>query len=176
MKRELELRAPEPADHGWVLESHGTVYREQRDWDAAAFMALVARVIADFLAGHDPERERAWIAELGGERVGAVYCTRRSPDVAQLRLLLVTPDARGAGVGSALVHECVRFARDAGYRQMMLWTNSRLVSARRIYEAEGFELCSERPTEVFGASSLAQEFWLDLWARTPVPPADRTSV
>ena len=162
MKRELELQAPEPADHGWVLESHRVVYWEQRDWDAPAFMALVARVIADFLGGHDPERERAWIAELRGERVGSIFCTRRSSDVAQLRLLLVMPEARGAGVGSALVRECVRFAGEAGYRQMMLFTNSRLASARRIYEAEGFELRSEGPNEVFGTGSLGQEFWLDL--------------
>jgi GNAT superfamily N-acetyltransferase len=162
VRREPELRAPEPADHGWVLESHGVVYRDQRDWDAPAFMALVARVIADFLAGHDPERERAWIAELGGERVGAIYCTRRSRDVAQLRLLLVMPSARGPGVGSALVRECVSFAREAGYRQMVLWTNSRLASARRIYESEGFRLRSEQPDEVFGAASQAQEYWLDL--------------
>jgi GNAT superfamily N-acetyltransferase len=159
---QLALRAPEPADHGWVLESHGVVYRDQRDWDAPGFMALVARVIADFLAGHDPARERAWIAELGGERVGSIYCTRRSQDVAQLRLLLVVPSARGAGVGSALVRECVSFARNAGYRQMMLFTNSRLESARRIYEAEGFRLRSEQADEIFGAGSLAQEFWLDL--------------
>jgi GNAT superfamily N-acetyltransferase len=158
----LELRAPEPSDHGWVLESHGVVYRDQRDWDATGFMALVARVIADFLAGHDPERERAWIAELEGERVGCVYCTERSPTVAQLRLLLVMPEARGAGVGLAMVRECVRFARDAGYRQMMLFTNSRLASARRIYEAEGFQLSSEQPDEIFGPGSLAQEYCLDL--------------
>jgi DNA-binding MarR family transcriptional regulator/GNAT superfamily N-acetyltransferase len=156
------LRAPELSDHGWVLESHGQVYREQRDWDAPAFLGLVARVIADSLAEHDPARERAWIAELGGERVGVVYCTRRARQIAQLRLLLVVPWARGAGVGAALVSECVRFARDAGYRQMMLWTNSRLASARRIYEAEGFQLRAEQADEVFGSGSLAQEFWLDL--------------
>ncbi|MGH2984895.1 MAG: GNAT family N-acetyltransferase [Solirubrobacterales bacterium] len=162
MNSQLALRVPEPEDHGWVLESHGLVYRDQRDWDAPGFMALVARVIADFMADHDPARERAWIAELGGERVGSIYCTRRFRDVAQLRLLLVVPWAQGAGAGSALVRECVRFAREAEYRQMMLWTNSRLASARRIYEAEGFRLRSEQEDEVFGTSSLAQEFWLDL--------------
>jgi GNAT superfamily N-acetyltransferase len=162
VSQDLALRAPEPADHGWVLESHGTVYRDQSDWDAEAFMALVARVIADFLAGRDPDRERAWIAELGGERVGCVYCTEEAPTVARLRLLLVMPSARGMGVGSRLVDECLEFARRAGYRQMVLFTNSGLASARRIYEARGFELRSEERDPVFGEGSLAQEYWLDL--------------
>jgi len=145
-----------------VLESHGVVYREQRDWDGPAFMALVARVIADFLADHDPERERAWIAELAGERVGSVFCTGESARVARLRLLLVVPRARGMGVGSKLVDECLDFARRAGYRQVMLFTNSRLASARRIYDAKGFELRSEARNEIFGTESVGQELWLDL--------------
>ena len=159
--REVTLRAPEPGDHGWVLERHGSLYAAERGW-GEPFQALVAKVVHDFLAGHDPERERMWVADLDGERAGSVYCTRRSPRVAQLRLLLVEPWARGSGAGSKLVDACLDFARAAGYRQMMLWTNSSLTSARRIYDARGFELRSEAPSEVFDADSVGQELWLDL--------------
>ena len=125
-------------------------------------MALIARVIADYLEEHDPEREAAWIAELDSERAGAVYCMRRSDEVAQLRLLFVESEARGHGVGSQLVDRCIEFARDRGYERMVLWTNSSLASARRIYDAAGFTQTKEEPHPVFPPGTAGQELWLDL--------------
>jgi GNAT superfamily N-acetyltransferase len=119
-------------------------------------------VIADYLADHDPDREAAWIAELDKERAGAVYCMRRSDDVAQLRLLFVESSARGHGVGSRLVERCIGFARERGYERMVLWTNSSLVSARRIYDAAGFTQTKEEPHPVFPEGTVGQELWLDL--------------
>jgi GNAT superfamily N-acetyltransferase len=125
-------------------------------------VALIARVIADYLEQHDPEREAAWIAELDGERAGAVYSMRRSDEVAQLRLLFVESEARGHGVGSQLVDRCIEFARDRGYERMVLWTNSSLASARRIYDAAGFTQTKEEPHPVFPPGTASQELWLDL--------------
>jgi GNAT superfamily N-acetyltransferase len=119
-------------------------------------------VIADYLDDHDPDREAAWIAELEGKRAGAVYCMRRSDDVAQLRLLFVDASAHGHGVGSRLVHHCIGFARERGYARMVLWTNSSLVSARRIYDAAGFTQTREEPHPVFPEGTVGQELWLDL--------------
>ncbi len=158
---ELVIRAPEPGDHGWVIERHGALYAEEHGW-GPAFEGLVAAVVAGFASEHDPDREGAWIAELDGERVGSVYCTRRSEEVAQLRLLLVEPWARGRGIGSRLVDDCIEFARAAGYERMMLWTNSSLTSARRIYEAAGFRLTSEEPHGAFDPGTVGQYFWLEL--------------
>lgn len=160
-ERELNLRGPEPGDHGWALERHAAVYSAERGW-GAAFEAYCGQVIVDFLRRDDSERERCWIAELDGVRCGSIYCTRRTEDVAQVRLLLVEPWARGAGAGAALVDACVAFARGAGYSQIMLFTNSSLTSARRIYEAVGFRFRSEQPEDIFDGDSVGQEFWLDL--------------
>jgi DNA-binding MarR family transcriptional regulator/N-acetylglutamate synthase-like GNAT family acetyltransferase len=161
-ERHLTLRAPEPGDHGWILERHAVVYGQERGW-GPAFEAYCGQVIVDFISRDDRDRERCWIAELDGVRCGSIYCTRRTEDVAQVRLLLVEPWARGAGAGAALASACVEFAREAGYRQIMLFTNSSLTSARRIYESLGFEFRGEQPEDIFeGDDSVGQEFWLDL--------------
>ncbi|HZA59348.1 MAG TPA: bifunctional helix-turn-helix transcriptional regulator/GNAT family N-acetyltransferase [Solirubrobacterales bacterium] len=161
-ERRLELRGPEPGDHGWVLERHAAVYSQERGW-GEAFEAYCGQVIVDFIARDDREHERCWIAELDGVRCGSIYCTRRTEDVAQVRLLLVDPWARGCGAGAALADACVDFAREAGYRQIMLFTNSLLTSARRIYEGLGFEFRAEQPEDIFdGDDSVGQEFWLSL--------------
>jgi GNAT superfamily N-acetyltransferase len=144
-----------------VIERNAHLYPPGSGW-GEPFVALVASVIADFLADHDPERERGWVAELDGERVGAVYCVRKSDEVAQLRLLFVESSARGHGVGARLVDECIAFARDVGYERMVLWTNSSLDSARRIYDAAGFEQTGEEPHPVFPKGTVGQELWLDL--------------
>jgi DNA-binding MarR family transcriptional regulator/GNAT superfamily N-acetyltransferase len=160
-RRRIVLREIRPGDHGWVLERHAHLYDDDLGWPPQ-FEALVAQIVADFLSDHDPGRERGWIAELDGERAGAVYCVRRSDDVAQLRLLFVEDWARGLGVGRRLVDRCIRFARSKGYERMVLWTNSSLESARRIYDAAGFTQTSEAPNEVFPEGTVGQELWLDL--------------
>jgi DNA-binding MarR family transcriptional regulator/predicted N-acetyltransferase YhbS len=154
----LVLRAPEPGDLGWVVERHGARYATEYGWDAT-FEALVARIVADFVQRLDTKREAAWIAELDGERAGCVFCTAaETAGMAQLRLLLVEPSARGRGVGTRLVDECLRFARRSGYSRITLWTNDVLVDARRIYERAGFRLDRREPHTSFG-QDLVGEYW-----------------
>jgi GNAT superfamily N-acetyltransferase len=157
--RRCELRSLRPGDLGWVVQRHGQRYAEEYGWDAT-FEGLVARIVADYAesAAATAGRQNAWIAEFDGEPVGCVFCTRKDDDTAQLRLLLVEPSARGAGVGTALVDECLRFAASAGYREIMLWTNDVLVAARRIYERAGFRLEHEGPRPNFGAR-LTEQVW-----------------
>jgi len=154
----LVLRAPEPGDLGWVVERHGARYAAEYGWDAG-FEALVARIVADFAERGARRPEAAWIAELDGERVGCVFCTAsETEDTAQLRLLLVEPRARGAGVGTRLVDECLRFARRSGYTRIVLWTNDVLAAARRIYQRAGFQLDRREPHTSFGRD-LVGEYW-----------------
>jgi GNAT superfamily N-acetyltransferase len=152
----------EPGDLGWVVQAHGEQYAREFGWDTS-FEALVARIVADFAGAHDPVRERAWIAELDGRRVGCVFCVQGDePDTATLRILLVHPDARGHGVGRRLVDTCTTFAREAGYQRMRLWTNDVLAAARRIYLAAGFRLVAEAPHHSFGTDLVGQDYVLDL--------------
>jgi GNAT superfamily N-acetyltransferase len=144
-----------------VLERHAHLYEDQEGW-GEPFVALVARVIADYLEGHDHEREAAWVGQVDGQRAGAVYCVHNNDDVAQLRLLFVDSAARGRGLGRALVQRCIDFARERGYERIVLWTNSSLESARRIYDAAGFRQTKEEPHPVFPQGTAAQELWLDL--------------
>jgi DNA-binding MarR family transcriptional regulator/N-acetylglutamate synthase-like GNAT family acetyltransferase len=154
----LVLRPTEPGDLGWVVERHGARYAAEHGWDAT-FEALVARVVADFGERMHSRGQAAWIAELDGERVGCIFCTAsHDPDTAQLRLLLVEPQSRGAGVGSRLVDECLRFARRSGYRRIMLWTTDVQAEARRIYQRQGFRLDSSEPQTRFG-HELVGEYW-----------------
>ncbi len=154
----LVLRSPGPGDLGWVVERHGYRYAAEYGWDTT-FEALVARIVADFGERTATKREAAWIAELDGERVGCVFCTAAdAKDTAQLRLLLVEPSARGAGVGTRLVDECLRFARRSGYRRITLWTNDVLLAARRIYERAGFRCDRREPHHSFG-HDLVGEYW-----------------
>jgi DNA-binding MarR family transcriptional regulator/predicted N-acetyltransferase YhbS len=154
------LRSPQPGDYGWVVQRHGSLYAEH-GWDAG-FEALVARVVADYAGDHDPDREAAWIAEISGRPVGSIFCVRNDDETAQLRLLIVDPAARGMGIGEALVDACVRFARDAGYTRLRLWTNSTLASARRLYQRAGFELVAEETSPKFGTDFIEQDWVLAL--------------
>jgi DNA-binding MarR family transcriptional regulator/predicted GNAT family acetyltransferase len=155
--RAYVLRPPRPGDLGWIVHRHGARYAEECGYDTT-FEALVAGVVADFGAGHDPQREAAWIAEVDGEPVGSILCVRQDDETAKLRLLLVEPSARGLGIGARLVDECVRFARRSGYRRMVLWTVAGLDSARRIYEEQGFGLVDERPQRLFGRDVIGQDW------------------
>jgi GNAT superfamily N-acetyltransferase len=154
--------ADRPGDLGWVVMAHGETYARQFGWNTD-FEALVAAIVAGYATGHDPARERAWIAEAGGDRAGCVFLVAGDePGTAKLRILLVTPAARGLGIGTRLVDECLAFARRSGYRRVVLWTNDVLVSARRIYQAAGFTRTGEEPHHSFGHDLVGQTWALDL--------------
>jgi GNAT superfamily N-acetyltransferase len=154
-----------PGDLGWVVMAHGEQYAAEFGWDAS-FEALVARIVADYAADHDPAREGAWIAERAGRRVGCVFCVRSrdatDDETAQLRILLVTPEGRGLGLGRELVDRTIAFARAAGYRRLVLWTNDPLAAARRIYLERGFRLVDEERHRSFGAELVGQNYVLAL--------------
>jgi DNA-binding MarR family transcriptional regulator/GNAT superfamily N-acetyltransferase len=154
---EVRLRAHRPGDIGWVIQRHGELYREEYGYDGR-FEALVAQIAARFVQRFDARRERCWIAERDGARVGAVFLVRKGARTAQLRLLLVEPAARGLGLGKRLVGECVAFARAAGYRRLVLWTQSELAAARGIYRRMGFRLAARERHRSFG-KPLTGEYW-----------------
>jgi len=155
------LRDPAPGDIGWVVQQHGEIYAREYGWNSK-FEALVAGIASEFLLKFQPEWERCWIAELNGERVGAIFVVRKSATVAQLRMLILTPGARGLGLGGKLVDECIAFARRKGYKKMVLWTNSCLVAARGIYAKRGFQLTQSEPHEGYGSPQVGETWELKL--------------
>lgn len=153
----IVLRDPRPGELGWVVQMHGELYAREYGFNAE-FEALVAEIAAKYLRNHDPAWEKGWIAEVDGERAGSVFVVRKSATVAQLRLLIVHPQARGLGLGGRLTDECIAFARAKGYRKLMLWTQSHLAAARAIYGARGFAIAKTEPYTAFG-QQMVSEVW-----------------
>jgi DNA-binding MarR family transcriptional regulator/GNAT superfamily N-acetyltransferase len=152
------LRPHHPGDMGWVVHRHGVLYSQEYGYDER-FESLVASIVADFIDNFDPRLERCWIAERDGEVVGSVFLVKKTRQIAKLRLLLVEPAARGLGIGKRLVAECVRFAREAGYKKIILWTQSELHAARRIYEQAGFHLAGKESHDSWSRKRMVAETW-----------------
>ena len=155
------LRPPQVGDMGWVVSRQAALYAEEYGWDGT-YEALAAEIGAQFIRNYDPKRERGWIVEKDGERVGAVFVAKASDEIAKLRLLHVEREARGLGIGKRLVEECVRFAQQAGYQKMTLWTQSILHAARHVYKQAGFQLVREEPWHSFGKDLTSETWELDL--------------
>jgi DNA-binding MarR family transcriptional regulator/GNAT superfamily N-acetyltransferase len=152
------LRAHRPGDMGWVVHRHGALYWREYGYDER-FEALVAHIVGDFIQHFDRKRERCWIAEKDGQIMGTVFLVKRSPSICKLRLLLVEPAARGLGIGRRLVSQCVRFGRKAGYKKMILWTQSELSAARHLYKEAGFHLTGQQNHKSWGRRALTSEVW-----------------
>jgi N-acetylglutamate synthase-like GNAT family acetyltransferase len=152
------LRSHRPGDMGWVVHRHGVLYAQEYRYDER-FEALVAKIVGEFIEHFDPKREHCWMAERNGELVGCVFLVKKSKTVAKLRLLLVEPSARGLGLGKRLVEECVAFARKAGYKKIVLWTQSELKAARGIYQHAGFQLVDQHRHNSWSRKGLISEVW-----------------
>lgn len=155
------LRIAQPGDMDWVVQQHGELYAREYGWNSE-FQDLVAAIVAGMARAHEPQWERGWIAELDGERVGSAFVVRKSPTEAQLRLLILTPAARGRGLGARLTDACIAFARDKGYRRMVLWTNANLSAARAIYAKRGFRLVASEPYHGYGHDLVGEHWELEL--------------
>jgi GNAT superfamily N-acetyltransferase len=158
MKPEIILRDPRPGDLGWVVMQHGEIYSREYGF-TADFEAMVAEIAGKYVKNLRPAAEKCWMAEIDGERVGAVFVVRRTAATAQMRLLIVTPQARGHGVGARLTDECISFARSKGYGKLMLWTQSHLDAAHAIYQARGFKCVKRESFRAFGQDNLVGEKW-----------------
>nr|WP_254695510.1 GNAT family N-acetyltransferase [Oceanicola sp. D3] len=150
-----------PGDAGWIVERHGQLYARDEGYDAS-FEALVAEIMAEFIRSHDPARERGWIAWGGGRRLGSVFCVARSPDTAQLRLFFLEPEARGLGLGRKMLDACLTFAREKGYRELVLWTHESHQAACRLYDKAGFQRIGSRPMHEYGQDTVIIDYRIDL--------------
>ena len=155
------LRSPQAGDMGWVVQANGSLYAQEYGWNES-YEALVAQIVADFGKNYDSKKERCWIVEKDGQNVGSVFLVKESDEVARLRLLIVDPKARGLGIGKRLVAECTRFARQAGYKKITLWTNSVLVAARKIYQQAGYNLVKKEKHNSFGHDLIGETWELEL--------------
>ena len=159
--RAYTLQAPKPGDFGWIVKRHAELYAQEYGW-IAPFEGVCSQIVADFINTFDAERERCWIAELDGENVGSIMLAKESGDIARIRLLLVDPKARGLGLGTRLTDECIRFARQAGYKKITLWTHSVLTAARHIYQKAGFKLMRTEAHESWSKPVISEHWDLDL--------------
>lgn len=157
----VTLRPFVEADAGWIVARHGALYAEAEGFDAS-FPVLVEGIVRDFLTSHDPVRERGWVAEREGHRLGSIFCVDAGQGVAKLRLFLVEPEARGTGLAQRMMETCVGFAREAGYRRMRLWTHESHRAAGRLYGRNGFELTAQAPARSFGVDVVEQTWERDL--------------
>lgn len=155
------IRQPRPGDYGWIVYRHGALYSAEYGWNER-FEGLVATIVAGFIKGHDPQRERLWIAELDGANAGCIALVAETDAVAKLRIFLVEPAARGLGIGRRLIDECLRFARQAGYRKVRLWTENVLLAARHLYEQAGFRLVHVESDDSLAPGLLSETWELDL--------------
>jgi N-acetylglutamate synthase-like GNAT family acetyltransferase len=155
------IRTHRTGDLSWIAYRHAVLYRQEYGWNEA-FEALVLEITAHFLMHYDPEAERCWVAERPGEILGCVLLVKSPKQIAKLRLLLVEPSARGLGIGKRLVEECIRFAREKGYKKIVLWTQSNLTAARGIYQKTGFELVASDSHKDFGPRLTAETWELRL--------------
>ena len=160
-QRPYILRTHQPGDMGWVVARHGVLYTQEYGWDET-FEGLVAEIAGEFLQKYDPKKERCWIAEQDGENVGSIFLVKKTATVAKLRLLIVDPKARGSGIGRRLVSECVRHARQVGYKKMTLWTQSHLHAARKLYQEAGFQLTESWAVHSWGKDMVSETWDLDL--------------
>ncbi len=154
------LRHPVPGDFGWIVKRHAELYAQEYKW-LAPFEGVCAQIVADYVNNHDAKRERCWIAEMDGENVGCIFVAKDSDEVARIRLLLVDPKARGLGLGARLTEEAVRFARDAGYKKMTLWTHSVLKAERHIYQKAGFKLTRSEKHKSWGRPVVSEHWDLE---------------
>lgn len=159
--RPLRFTDLAPGDAGWIISRHGALYARDEGYDQS-FEALVAGIVADFVRTRNPERERAWIARAGQDRLGCIFCVRETDEVARLRLFLLEPAARGRGLGRRMLDLCLGFAREAGYRRMVLWTHESHRAACALYAAAGFRMTGENPAEAFGKAVVDQTWERDL--------------
>ncbi|QAX30327.1 GNAT family N-acetyltransferase [Leisingera sp. NJS204] len=154
---DVTLRRFAPTDMHWLAARHQDLYAREAGFDET-FGPLVADILHSFCAGHDPACERGWLAESGGERLGSVFCMKKDAATAQLRLFLLTPAARGKGLGKRLLRECMEFARAAGYRGMMLKTHESHQTACALYRAFGWQLTDSHPVHSYG-QDLVEQTW-----------------
>ncbi|WP_137703017.1 GNAT family N-acetyltransferase [Marimonas lutisalis] len=158
---EVILRDLEIGDAGWLIEQHGVLYAREEGFDRT-YEALVAEILADFIRNHDPKCERGWIAEENGQRLGSIFCVRLDDETAKLRLFLLTPAARGKGLGRRLLQTCMQYARDSGYKRMQLWTHESHRAACALYAGAGWRCVSSKPVHSFGVDLIEQSWEITL--------------
>ncbi|MFT6675917.1 MAG: GNAT superfamily N-acetyltransferase [Sulfitobacter sp.] len=156
---DIEIRRFTAQDRDWLLDQHRVHYAREEGFDDS-FGTLVAQILDDFLASHDPKRESGWIAWRGAARLGSVFCVGLTPSTAKLRLFLLVPEARGSGLGRRLLDTCMDFARDCGYRDMHLWTHESHRAAGALYAKTGWTLTQTKPVESFGKPNVEQTWWI----------------